>query len=341
MDRAAFLDRLSDYGGQAREALTGMLPQGEPQAYLYGPMHSFVARSGKGLRPALLLASCRAFGGRTEDAMVSAAALELMHNAFLVHDDIQDQSEFRRGSPCMHDELGVPLAINLGDAMLAQALRLLRRNIDTLGAATALRVFDEFDHLIAQSLEGQAMELGWIRDNDLSVGPADYLRMTLKKTCWYSFIHPLRIGALIAQPDRASLEAFNAFGFYLGAAFQIQDDVLNLTGSRERYGKEIMGDIFEGKRTLMIARMAERAAPEDRARLTGFLALPRDRRGASEADWVFRAMQATGSIGYARDAARRLIEGARAAMPAAFAGAGGDDVDFIAHFLDYMIDRDV
>jgi geranylgeranyl diphosphate synthase, type II len=341
MDRAAFLDRLADYGGQARTALLDMLPQGEPQAHLYGPLRDFVARSGKGLRPALLLASCRAFGGRIEDAMVSAAALELMHNAFLIHDDIQDLSEFRRGRPCLHDDLGVPLAINVGDAMLAQALRLLRRNLDHLPPTTALQVFDEFDHLIAQSLEGQAMELGWIRDNDLSVGPADYLRMTLKKTCWYSFIHPLRIGALIARPGGVPLDGFNAFGFYLGAAFQIQDDVLNLTGSRERYGKEIMGDLFEGKRTLMIARLAERAGPGERVALSDFLALPRGRRSPADADRVFRAMQATGSIAYARDAARHLIEGARAALPAAFAGAQGDDLDFIAHCLDYMIERDV
>jgi geranylgeranyl diphosphate synthase type II len=272
---------------------------------------------------------------------VSAAALELMHNAFLIHDDIQDQSEFRRGVPVLHGDLGVPLAINVGDAMLAQALRMLRRNLDRLDPATALRVFDEFDHLIAQSLEGQAMELGWIRDNDLSVSPADYLRMTLKKTCWYSFIHPLRIGALIARPDMGRLDGFNAFGFYLGAAFQIQDDVLNLTGSVERYGKEIMGDIYEGKRTLMVARLAGLVGPRDLARMQAFLALPRAARGPAEADWMFRAMQSSGAIGYARDASRRLIEGARAAMPAAFAGASGDDVDFIAHFLDYMIERDV
>jgi geranylgeranyl diphosphate synthase type II len=204
-----------------------------------------------------------------------------------------------------------------------------------------LRVFDEFDHLIAQSLEGQAIELGWIRDNDLSVGPADYLRMTLKKTCWYSFIHPLRIGALIAGSNEATLDRFNAFGFYLGAAFQIQDDVLNLTGSQDRYGKEIMGDIFEGKRTLMIARLAEQASPDERAALSGYLALPRRQRTSSDADRVFRAMQATGSIAYARDASRRLIDGARAALPAAFAGAKGPDLDFIAHFVDYMIERDI
>jgi geranylgeranyl diphosphate synthase, type II len=337
---SAFLARLTEYGGIVRTTLLDRLPDGEPRAHLYAPMRDFVGRSGKGLRPALLIAACRAFGGRLEDALTSACALELLHNAFLIHDDIQDGSEFRRGVPCLHESLGVPLAINAGDAMLASALRLLRRNLSDLGPATALRVFDEFDRLIAESLEGQAMELGWIRDNDLAVGPADYLRMTLKKTCRYSFIHPCRIGALIAQPDRTDLDAFDTFGFYLGAAFQIRDDVLNLVGSRERYGKEILGDLFEGKRTLMVARLASVAGTDDRARLARFLALPRGGRSEAEAGWVLGLMERHGCIDYARDAAEQLTEGARAAFASAFAGAKGPDRDFIAQALEFVTGRD-
>jgi geranylgeranyl diphosphate synthase, type II len=340
MDRAAFLARLGDYGGQARAVVLANLPDSEPRAHLYGPIRDFMARSGKGLRPALMMATCRAFGGRAEDAVISGGALELLHNAFLIHDDIQDLSEFRRGQPCQHTALGVPLAVNMGDAMLAMALRLLRRNADVVDRVTSVTILDEFDHLIARSLEGQAMELGWIRDNVLSVGPQDYLRMTLKKTCWYSFIHPLRIGALIAQPDRGVRSDFDAFGFYLGAAFQIQDDVLNLIGTQDRYGKEILGDIYEGKRTLMLAWLASCLEAREVARLKAFLALPRDGRTATEAEWVFGAMQAHGVIEAARKAAADLVAGARTAFDTAFAGASGDDVEFIAHFLDFMVERD-
>jgi geranylgeranyl diphosphate synthase type II len=340
MDRGAFLDRLAEYGGLARATLLERLPDGEPRAYLYQPMRDFCARSGKGLRPALLIAACRSFGGRLEDALTSAAALEILHDAFLIHDDIQDQSESRRGVPCLHAELGVPLAINVGDAMLASALRLLRRNVSDLSPETAWRVFDEFDHLIAESLEGQAMELGWIRDNELSIGPWNYLRMTLKKTCWYSFIHPCRIGALIARPRDPNLDAFNAFGFFLGAAFQIWDDVLNLIGSRDLYGKEILGDIYEGKRSLMLARLAGLADQAERARLSRFLALPRSQRREAEVAWVFDAMERYGCIDYARNAAASLLDGAREAFPTAFAGASGEDRDFVAHCLDFMTERD-
>jgi geranylgeranyl diphosphate synthase type II len=339
MDRARFAECLSGYSAMARSALLEWLPCGEPGRHLYGPMRSFIETSGKGLRPALVLASCRAFGGDPHDALVSAAALELLHNAFLVHDDIEDESEFRRGRPCMHTELGVPLAVNVGDAMQTMALRLVRRNSERLSPDVVVRVLDEFDHMLVQSIEGQAMELGWIHDNEMAVRPQDYLRMTLKKTCWYSFIHPCRIGALIAQPQRRDLDAFNAFGFYLGAAFQIQDDVLNLIGSQDKYGKEIGGDLYEGKRTLMLTRLFQRAGPDERQILSEFLSTPRNGRDAEAVDWVMQRMGHYDCIRYAQDASSQLIGAARTAFSAAFADASGEDKDFIGYLIDYVVER--
>jgi len=164
--------------------------------------------------------------------------------------------------------------------------------------------------------------------------------MTLKKTCWYSFIHPCRIGAVVARRGDANLDAFNAFGFFLGAAFQIRDDVLNLIGSQDRYGKEILGDLYEGKRTLMLARLAGALDQKENARLSGFLSAPRNERKATEVAWVFDAMNRHECVAYALSAASRLVEGAREAFPTAFAGTAGADRDFIAHFLDFMIERD-
>ena len=116
--------------------------------------------------------------------------------------------------------------------------------------------------MMIETIEGQAMELGWIRDNDCTATDDDYLLMVLKKTCWYSFIHPCRIGALVSGREGVDLDSFNRFGYYLGAAFQIQDDVLNLEGDRGKYGKEIGGDLLEGKRTLILrARTARLPVP--------------------------------------------------------------------------------
>src|SRR5438309_1302012 len=143
-------------------------------------------------------------------ALPPAAGLELLHNAFLVHDDIEDGSLSRRGQTTMHRRVGTPLAVNAGDAMNALSMRHFRRNLAVLSPEVALRILDEVDHLLVESLEGQAMELGWIRDNHCRAGADDYLRMVLKKTGWYSFVHPMRIGALAAGMDD-DLDRFNRF----------------------------------------------------------------------------------------------------------------------------------
>jgi geranylgeranyl diphosphate synthase, type II len=200
------------------DTLSAGIPTWEPQRHLYRLVQDFVDRSGKGLRPALCTATARALGGRAADALFAAAGLQMLHNAFLVHDDIEDGSDRRRGTATMHRRAGVPVAVNTGDAMNALAMRFFRRCADHLGPAAALRILDEVDHLLVATLEGQAMELGWVRDNDLTVGTDDYLRLVLKKTAWYSFIHPIRIGAIVANADDRNLGRFDRFGYLLGLA---------------------------------------------------------------------------------------------------------------------------
>ena len=340
MSDADFRNILAGYRERVLMELMEWVPQREPYRHLYGPIHDYVKNIGKAFRPALCLATCSAFGGREEDAIKSAAAIEILHSAFLVHDDIEDGSEFRRGLPTMHTTIGLPLALNAGDAMQAMSIRLLRPNIDELGPTTALQIFDEFDHMLTQSLEGQAMELGWIRDNASDIGAADYLRMTLKKTCWYSFIHPCRIGAIIAKSDSACLENFTAFGFYLGTAFQIQDDLLNILGVQKLYGKEKLGDLYEGKRSLMLTRLYAQSNGQERQRLHRFLATQRDQRFPSEVAWVHKSMVNYQCLDYARSAAEQLARKATDAFEEAYASVPeNQDKAFLRHCLRFMIDR--
>jgi geranylgeranyl diphosphate synthase, type II len=339
-EAAAFNERLQYYRDLTRQALKDRLPTKEPRRYLYDLVLGCLESSGKGLRPAVCLATCRAFGGRVEDALDSAAAIEILHNAFLVHDDIEDGSEFRHSRPTMHRQYGIPIAVNAGDAMQALSMRLLRNNLSTLGPEVAWQVVSEFDHMLMESLEGQAMELGWVRDNACEVSEADYLRMTLKKTCWYSFIHPLRIGALIARPGQIDLDRFNELGYFLGAAFQIQDDVLNLVGSRDRYGKEIGGDLYEGKRTLVLAHLFEQASPQERQKLQNLLGRPRQRRLPREIDWVYELLKRYGSIEFAQARARELLDAAESAFGPTFASAQEcDDKAFLARIIRYVVER--
>lgn len=266
---------LREYGAATRARMAAYLPRHEPRRHLYDLVADYPRRGGRALRPSLCIATARAFGRPVEDALCTAVAIEMLHNALLVHDDIEDGSEQRRGQPTLHMTEGIPVAINVGDALSMLSLRPLIDNWRVLGPRAALRILEETEQMARETAEGQAMELGWRRDNPTDIGEADYLEMVLKKTCWLGMIHPGRVGALIGTGDGMDLTPFVRFGFFLGAAFQIQDDVLNLIGDETAYGKELDGDIAEGKRTLMVIKLFEDVNPEDRVRLTTLLGRPR------------------------------------------------------------------
>src|SRR6185437_10781049 len=136
-----FLERLGWYRDKLDDTLAGSVPTMEPQRHLYALVRDFLGRSGKGLRPALCIATARALGGRGEDALPAAAGLEMLHNGFLVHDDIEDGSDWRRGVATMHRSAGIPIALNAGDSMNALAMRLFRKAGERLGPAAGMRIF--------------------------------------------------------------------------------------------------------------------------------------------------------------------------------------------------------
>jgi geranylgeranyl pyrophosphate synthase len=323
-------------------AMNAAIPTTEPGEHLYAPLRTFVAQPSKGLRPALCLAVCQAHGGSATEAIPSAAGIEMLHNAFLVHDDIEDGSESRRGQPTLHRQLGTPLAINVGDAMNALSMGMFRKNVERLDPVRALRIFDEVDHMLRESLEGQALELGWTKDNRCDLDLDDYLRLVLKKTAWYSFIHPMRIGAVVAGVEGDAMDRFDAFGFLLGAAFQIQDDLLNLTGESAVYGKEIDGDLWEGKRTLpLLYALATVPAPE-RAALADFAGRRREHRLPRQVVDIHRILRESGGFDRTRQVAHALAAAAQQRMDTAFVDAQeGPDLEFVRSLVSYVVEREV
>ncbi|GAA3627666.1 polyprenyl synthetase family protein [Microlunatus ginsengisoli] len=341
-DTPAVERQLAQYRDVTYRALLGQLPTREPRRYLYDLISSQLSHVGKGLRPALCIATCRAFGGSIEQALPSATAIELLHNAFLVHDDIEDGSLYRRNRGTLYVEEGVPIALNVGDAMNAISISSLTENIPVLGADLAYRIFHEAQHLVLQSVEGQALELGWTRDNVFDLTEDDYLRLVLKKTCWYTSIHPCRIGALIGTAGTIDADRFNLFGFLLGAAFQIQDDVLNLVGDRNQYGKEILGDIWEGKRTLMLVHALRECSADEREKLGSVFSVSREQRTEQDVNWVFRLFEHYGSIDFARSTLRQVVHAALDEFDVAYRDAARSaDRDFIRALIPFLGDREV
>lgn len=337
-----FKEQLARYRAMVTPRLLAAIEGRAPEPYLYDLIGDHLSRAGKGFRPALCIATAAAFGADPQTAVPSAAALEMLHNAFLVHDDIEDDSDFRRTAPTMHVQHGIPLTVNVGDAMQALALHMLRDNLAVVGARKTLAIAYEFDHLLVESIEGQALELGWIHDNRCTLSEEDYFQMVLKKTCWYSFMHPCRIGGLIAGLDGSRLERFDRFGVLLGTAFQIQDDVLNLIGTPEKYGKEIGGDLWEGKRTLILVHLLRNLDPGENETLVRILRRTRRERSQDDVGWIYARLERHGSIEYARSAARELAAAAACAFEQAYAGTPDSaDREFIAALLSYAVERDV
>ncbi len=331
---------LREYGEAARAALFRYLPTREPRRHLYDPVADYPRRGGRAFRPSLCIATARALGGSLDDALATAASIEMLHNALLIHDDIQDESEQRRGKPTLHVQEGVPVALNAGDMLALLSFRPLLENRRALGMRLSMRIIEETERMAVESAEGQAMELGWRRDNTVDVREGDYLEMVLKKTCWLGMIHPCRVGALIGTGDGVDLDPFVRFGFFLGAAFQIQDDLLNLVGDATAYGKELGGDIHEGKRTLMLIRLLEEATAAERERTLRMLGTPRAERSMDDVRAVRSLMDRYGCIEYAREVAHGLAGAALHEFEVLFAGVPDSrDRRFIGQLPAWVIER--
>jgi geranylgeranyl diphosphate synthase type II len=330
-------DHLRDVGKLVRRAMLDTMPDGEPVQWLYAPMREYPSRPGKAIRPALCLSASRVFGAEPDAVMGIAVAIELLHNAFLVHDDIADGSEMRRGRPTLAAKHGIAAALNAGDGLAIVAGQALRKATRQLPSDLADLVWHEFDTMAMRTLEGQAIEAGWQLDNVEDLKPQDYLELIMHKTCWYTTIHPLRVGALLGSGGKAELAPLVRFGFHFGAAFQIRDDLLNLLGDERSYGKEILGDLYEGKRTLPLVHLMANATGADRALVRDYLRRNRSDRSSGLVGSIRALMDDYGSIAFTTEYAEGILLVAEDYFEQAFADARpGPDLDFLRALVPYV-----
>ncbi len=282
---------------------------GDLARYLYEPLARFTASGGKRTRPALCLLGAQAIGVDPICALSTAAAVEYFQSAALIHDDIADKSTLRRGEPCMHVTEGTGIAINVGDLALTTISAGLLAD-SSIENETCLRLLCELAYMMQRTLEGQALDLGWVRDNRWDVTVDDYLYMASHKTAYYSAATPLACGAICANGAEEQIEALFSFGLDAGLAFQLQDDLLNLVGDPEEQGKDYRSDITEGKRTLLAVWALQHLPNDERQELQGILM-----SGTTRPEDLARAvelMDAAGAIEYVRLYAHQLADKAKA-----------------------------
>ena len=331
-----FMSFLNDHYAKVDELIAsyyvGNGSHPDMDAYLYAPLAKYSANGGKRTRPVVCFLGCMAVGGSAELASSAAASVEHFHTAALIHDDIADEGELRRGEPCLHLTMGLGLAINAGDLALSQVTGTVLQD-DRLDDATKVRVLNELVRMTTRTIEGQALDIGWARDARWDISEDDYLAMASHKTAYYSVAVPLACGAIIGGGTDEQVEALRSFGMATGLAFQLQDDLLNLVGDKESVAKDFRCDITEGKRTLMVVHAL--ANPQVSDELRGILSAH-----TTDPELLARAvelMEQAGSIAHARELSLKLVREAKEALAPVELAQPAKDLLF--SMADFFIER--
>jgi len=229
-------------------------------AELYEPIRYIMALGGKRMRPALLLLACDLFNGSIIKALKPALGIEVFHNFTLMHDDIMDKAPLRRGSATIHEKWNESIAILSGDVMLVEAYKLMME-VEKGILPEVLNIFSDTATGVCQ---GQQIDMNFESLTEVAIN--DYLEMIRLKTA-VLLAGSLKIGALIGGASPEEADAIYHFGENLGLAFQLQDDILDVYGNPEKFGKQVGGDIIANKKTFLLIKALELAEDLDKEEL--------------------------------------------------------------------------
>ncbi|MDA4125187.1 MAG: polyprenyl synthetase family protein [Thaumarchaeota archaeon] len=326
-----------------RLILDQILPESSPIRevdLLYKMMRDYPSRPAKGMRPFLCVTTCRAGGGTEGDALLTAACIELFQNWILIHDDIEDGSELRRGQPSLHKKYSEALALNTGDALHARMWEALALNKVKLGHEAAVTVIEEFSRMVNATTEGQHMELGWVQNRRWDLKESDYYEMCTRKTSWYTVASPCRLGAIVAGSDDVVLDKLKDFGLKLGVAFQIQDDALNLVGDQEKYGKAKSDDVLEGKRTLILLHLLGSVSPSERKKIIAIMNKQRADKTPDDIAYILSLVESHDAVGYARKRAYELMKEAVGTLKSIRWTGDKDAAALLEQFARFAVERE-
>jgi len=268
------------------------------------PVWDMLDRGGKRWRPVLMLLIIEALGKDPKEFLDFVAIPELIHNGTLMIDDIEDDSELRRGKPCTHKKFGTDIAVNTGNAMYYLPMQIVLKS--NLNVEKKTRIYETYIQEMINISFGQGFDIAWHRGlaNADSITEAEYLQMCAFKTGTLARM-AAKLGAILADADKTTTEKIGRFAESIGVAFQIQDDILNIEPTKE-WGKEIGDDINEGKRTLMVIHTLKKANEQDKKRLIEILNMhTKDTKLIKEAIDIIKKYD---SINYAKTFASDIVK---------------------------------
>lgn len=275
---------------------------------LYDGMHYAFSTGGKKLRPTLCLFVCKTLGTDVKSAIPFATSLEMMHNFTLVHDDIEDGDLIRRNFPTVWKKYGMAHGINIGDGMIFKAYESLLNSEHYLPSEKVVILSKLLTDTLMRIIEGQNMEFNFRSRDNVSI--EEYMEMVWRKS-GVLFATALSGGAIIADASDEIKQALEEYGKKIGPAFQIRDDVLNLIGESRKYGKEIGGDIKEGKRTIIIIHCLNTCKSDERKKILNVLKKSREQVSVSDVKLVIKLMKKYNSIEFAQQKAEELASQAK------------------------------
>ncbi|MHB8603708.1 MAG: polyprenyl synthetase family protein [Thermoplasmatota archaeon] len=308
-----------------------------PSMAVYEPIRHVVAAGGKRIRPTLCLLACEAAGGTVEQALPTAVGIEFLHTFTLVHDDIMDRALTRRGKPTVGALWGDDVAITVGDGLFALAFKAFAANADVPGvpAERVTRVVARASETSLLLAQGQTLDLLFARRDD--VAPDEYLEMVRLKT-GVLLEFAVEAGATLGGADESHVRAMSRFASPLGVAFQLRDDLIDLTGDASVTGKPVGNDIRTGKRTLMVAHAFANA--KRAKRLAEILDAPVEETSDADVAEAVGILRDAGSIEYvAREAEKQLAAAKRGLADLPRTG-GGASLESLAALADYILHRE-
>lgn len=294
-----------------------------PPDELYNAMRHLLDAGGKRLRPSALILAAEASGGKAENVLPAAVAIELIHNFTLIHDDIMDEADLRRGLPTVHKKWGVSRAIIAGDALYSKAFEIF--SCAKSEPSQIVESLELMSKTCTDICEGQWMDMNFQTRKDVT--EEEYMRMVEKKTA-VLFATAVKIGAILSGANRDISRALWDFGRLSGVGFQIYDDVIDLITSEEILGKAQGGDIIEGKRTLIVIHAFSKGVTID--------ALGKSNATRSEVSAALSTLKESGSIDYAMNRAIGFVEAGKSALNAL---PDSEAKKILIGLADYMIAR--